>query len=114
MKKILGFQSRYNDTDPEDEWYGKRITVSPGARVASGQQEDHFSVEDKYHENSMGFHVREGGEVLPEDVWMDPERRKKIFDYCPELMMIMPMKLKKERCPGDNGKGEILKEKKEE
>ncbi|KAF5879306.1 uncharacterized protein Bfra_006514 [Botrytis fragariae] len=113
VKRILGFQSRINDTAPEDEWYGKRITVLPGARVASGEKEDHFSVEDRYHERPMGFHVRDGGKVLPEDVWRDPDQRKKIFEYCPELAMIMPMKLERQRCPGDNRKGELVKDKKD-
>ncbi|RAL67453.1 hypothetical protein DID88_008208 [Monilinia fructigena] len=110
VKKILGFQSRYNDTAPEDEWYGKRITLLPGARVASGEKEDHFSVEDRYHDKPMGFHVRDGGEVLPDNVWKDPTQRRKIFDYCPELAMIMPMKLERERCAGDNKMGEITSE----
>ncbi|KAJ5033471.1 uncharacterized protein L3040_008586 [Drepanopeziza brunnea f. sp. 'multigermtubi'] len=108
IKKILGFQSRYNDTEPEDEWFGKRITVLPGAKVASGDQEDHFSVEDIWHEKPMGFHVREGGNNLPEDVWKSYERRKSNFKYCPELVMIMPMKLERERCAGDNKEGAIV------
>lgn len=110
MRKILDFQSRINETAPEDEWYGKRITLLPGARVASGEREDHFSVEDRYHDNPMGYHVRNGGETLPDDVWKDPAKRKKIFEYCPELVMIMPMKLERERCPGDNKMGQIQKE----
>jgi hypothetical protein len=108
VRQILGFQSRYNDTEPEDEWFGKRITLLPGAKVASGAQEDHFSVEDVYHEKPMGYHVREGGENLADDVWKDPNRRKANFAYCPELSMIMPMKLERERCPGDNLEGEII------
>ncbi|KAI9646542.1 hypothetical protein NHQ30_004535 [Ciborinia camelliae] len=110
VKKILAFQSRINDTTPEDEWYGKRVVLLPGARVASGDKEDHFSVEDRYHDKPMGFHVRGGGETLADEVWKDPVQRKKIFNYCPELVMIMPMKLERERCQGDNRMGEIKKE----
>lgn len=106
MRKILGFQARYNDTEPEDEWFGKRITVLPGAKVANAAEEDHFSVEDVWHERPMGYHVRAGN--LAEDVWKDPARRKQIFEYCPELSMIMDMKLERERCEGDNKEGEIL------
>ncbi len=116
VRQILNFQSRYNDTEPEDEWFGKRITVLPGARVASGAEEDHFSVESVWHEKPMGFHVKDGGERLAEDVWKDPARRKRNFEYCPELAMIMPMKLERERCAGDNKMGEIIEteEEKEE
>ena len=110
VRKILGFQSRYNDTEPEDEWFGKRITVLPGAKVANGAQEEHFSVEAVWHERPMGYHVRDGGENLADDVWKDPAKRKKSFEYCPELAMIMPMKLERERCEGDNKEGEIIDE----
>lgn len=107
MKRILNFQSRYNDTEPEDEWFGKRITLLPGARVAAGDERQHFSVEEVYSEKPMGYHVRDGGENLADDVWKDPKKRKANFDYCPELAMIMPMKLERERCAGDNKEGEI-------
>ena len=108
VRQILGFQSRYNDTDPEDEWFGKRISVLPGANVASSEMEHHFAVEGVWRERPMGYHVREGGDDLADGVWKSREHRKKIFNYCPELSMIMPMKLEKERCDGDNGAGEII------
>lgn len=107
VRRILGFQSRYNNTDPEDEWFGKRITVLPGALVADAQEEQHFSVEDVWHESPMGYHARNGGQDLADDVWKSEQKRKKIFQYCPEISMIMPMKLTRERCPGDNHEGEI-------
>lgn len=107
VRQILNFQSRFNDSEPEDEWFGKRITAMPGAKVASGEEEDHFSVESVWHENPMGFHVTDGGEGLAEDVWKDPTRRKGNFEYCPELAMIMPMKLVRERCDGDDLQGTI-------
>lgn len=97
VKQVLNFQSRYNNTEPEDEWFGKRIIVLPKALVASAVQQEHFSVEDVWHEKPMGYHVPEGGTRLHEDVWKDQHKRQKIFEYCPELSMIMPMKLEAER-----------------
>jgi hypothetical protein len=108
VKRVLKFQKRYNDTEPEDEWFGKRLTLMPGAKVATGAQEDHFAVEDIYHEKPMGYHARDGSEHLADDVWKDPIKRKKNFEYCPELAIIMPMKLERERCDGDNKQGEII------
>ena len=108
VRKILAFQSRYNDTRPEDEWFGRRIMVLPGAVVASSAMEDRFSVEDTWHEKPMGYHVKDGGMELPDAVWKSREQRKRIFDYCPEISMIMPMKLERERCEGDNGEGDIF------
>ncbi|KAH8653402.1 hypothetical protein BX600DRAFT_77638 [Xylariales sp. PMI_506] len=116
IKRVLKFQERYNDTVPEDEWFGGRLWVLPGARVASGT-EGQLAVEDVYIQNPMGFHVRQGGASMSEDVWLDRDRRKEIFTYCPELSLIMDMKLEVERCPGDDGQGNIPppeEEKKEE
>ncbi|RYP49181.1 hypothetical protein DL768_005059 [Monosporascus sp. mg162] len=105
-KRVLRFQSRYNDTQPEDEWFGHRVVVLPGAKVASSEN-NQLSVEDIYMPNPMGFHVRDGGSQLAEGIWNDPDRRKEIFDYCPELSLIMDMKLEVERCPGDTRTGII-------
>jgi len=108
IKQVLEFQTRYNDTEPEDEWFGKRVVTLPGAKVANGEQEQRFSVEDIWHPKPLGFHVRDGGTNLADAVWKDPTRRKANFEYCPELVMIMPMKLERERCEGDNKEGEIV------
>jgi hypothetical protein len=108
VKQILSFQSRFNDTYPEDEWFGARVSVLPGAKVANGDEEAHFSVEDIWHETPMGYHVRDGGTYLADAVWKSRIQRQKIFGYCPELSMIMPMKLERERCPNDNGEGLIV------
>jgi hypothetical protein len=106
IKRVLGFQARYNDTEPEDEWFGKRIYILPGAKVASGT-EGALAVEDVYMDNAMGYHVRDGGNQLSDEVWKDHDQRKKIFSYCPELSMIMDMKLERERCHGDDKQGTI-------
>lgn len=106
VRKILTFQNRVNDTLPEDQWYGRRLTHMPGARVAKGDMESHFSVEQAYYPRPLGFHILD---KLPEEIWRAKERRKEIFDYCPELSMVLDMKLEVERCEGDNGEGEIIK-----
>lgn len=81
-------------------------------KVAKGEDRAHFTVEDIWHEKPMGYHVREGGRNLPERVWKEKDQRKEIFQYCPEVTMIMTMKLERERCEGDRGNGTI-EEKKE-
>lgn len=106
IRRVLSFQQRYNDTDNEDEWFGKRLWVLPGAKVAAGT-EGVLAVEDVYLEEPMGYHIRDGGRSLHDDVWKDHAQRKKIFDYCPELSLIMDMKLERERCDGDDKEGEI-------
>ncbi|KAK3692552.1 hypothetical protein B0T22DRAFT_17003 [Podospora appendiculata] len=98
IRRVLSFQARYNDSEPEDEWFGKRVFILPGAKVAAGVDQA-LAVEDVYFDNAMGYHVRNGGRELAESVWADREQRRKIFGYCPELSLIMDMKLEKERCP---------------
>jgi len=97
---VLGFQARYNDSEPEDEWFSKRVYLLPDANLPSSRDQA-LSVEDVYFENAMGYHVRDGGvgTKLSYRVWNDASIRKKIFNYCPELSMIMAMKLERERCP---------------
>lgn len=105
IKRILSFQARFNDSEPEDEWFGKRLWVLPNAKVACAL-DDAIAVEDVYMERPMGYHIREGGTKLNEDVWGDAASRKEIFEYCPELSMIMDMKLERQRCPDDDGNGD--------
>lgn len=101
IKRILGFQTRFNDSEPEDEWFGKRLWVLPGAKVAS-KVEGAIAVEGVYMERPMGYHVRN----LDEEIGGDAARRREILEYCPELSMIMDMKLERERCPDDGGNGD--------
>ena len=110
IRRVLSFQERYNDTRPEDEWFGTRLWVLPGAKVAAGE-DGQLAVEDTYIPNAMGFHLRDGGRGIPEQVWGDPAQRGAIFDYCPELSLIFDMKLQRERCPGDRLDGTFEEEK---
>lgn len=104
IRKILSFQARYNDSNPEDEWFGERLYITPGLKVASGL-EGALAVENVYMDKPMGFHVQEMGENLPAEVWDSYEQRKKILEYCPELYTVLNAKLDRERCPNDNRDG---------
>lgn len=105
IRRVLSFQERYNNSEPEDEWFVKRLSVTPGEKVASEFQ-GALAVENVLMDKPMGYHVRGGGgSNLNHDVWKNPEVRKRIFEYCPELSMIMDMKLERERCPDDDRQG---------
>ncbi|KAK0623416.1 hypothetical protein B0T14DRAFT_536308 [Immersiella caudata] len=98
IRRVLSFQARYNDSEPEDEWFSKRIYLLPDVKVALPTDQP-LSVEDVYFPDAMGYHVRDGGRTpLNYQVWGEPGQRGAIFDYCPELTMIMEMKLERERC----------------
>lgn len=104
---MLEFQTRDADSGPEDEWFGKRIMAMPDYKVASGLDAQHFSVEEVYHEAPMGYHLRNSEGHLPTGVWKNSDQRARIIKYCPEISIILPMKLERERCEGDNREGGI-------
>ncbi|KAK4083972.1 hypothetical protein Purlil1_10605 [Purpureocillium lilacinum] len=106
IRRVLAFQERHNNSEPEDEWFGKRLSLMPGERVAH-QFQGAIAVENILLEKPMGYTVRggHGGGYLDHDVWKDADLRNRIFGYCPELSIIMDMKLERERCPDDNGRG---------
>lgn len=79
----------------------------PDLKVASALDSQHFSVEEVYHEKPMGYHLRNGEDHLPTGVWKNKAQRSSILKYCPELGIILPMKLERERCEGDNREGVI-------
>lgn len=70
----------------------------PDIRLPKPEVEKTFTVEGTWDERPMGFHVPSSSDTLLRDPWEEPERRKKIFDYCPEIKMILKMKLERERC----------------
>jgi hypothetical protein len=44
----------------------------------------------------MGYHVNPRG--MSADVWEPYAKRKMIYDYCPEIKIILDMKLEREQC----------------
>ncbi len=56
----------------------------------------------------MGYHLRNGQGHLPEGVWKNKDQRARILRYCPDLAIILPMKLERERCEGDDREGSIV------
>ncbi|KAL8992803.1 MAG: hypothetical protein Q9169_006828 [Polycauliona sp. 2 TL-2023] len=98
IQQVLGFQSRQDDLEPEDKWLVDRIKVLPDIKLPKWEAEKQFSMEGVWDEKPMGIHVPSGDDVLLRDVWDDPVRRKQLLEYCPEIKMMMAMKLERERC----------------
>lgn len=105
---MLSFQSRQDQNDAEDRWFVNRLGLLPGAKMANASLEAQFSVEGIWHESPMGYHVGGSGDALPDEVWNDIERRKRIYDYCPEIKLVLKMKLERERCEEKNEDRERL------
>ncbi|KAI9851002.1 MAG: hypothetical protein M1838_004694 [Thelocarpon superellum] len=92
VMEVLRFQTRYvEDIDPEDEWLAARIGNLPNAKMASPNDERRFCVEDQWYEQPMGYHLGRVLEASGDPIWNDPQRRRAIFDYCPEVKMVLPM-----------------------
>ena len=97
MLEVLHFQKPYRGELHEDQWMAARVGLLPGANMASPELEREFAVESLWYERPMGYHLNPAG--LRGEVWDDIHRRKHIFSYCPEIKIIMDMRLERERCP---------------
>ena len=102
LRQVLFFQDRQDDGDPEDRWFVGRIGTLPDAKIPSTDVEARFCVQDVYHENPLGYHISSGGTNPHPAVWGTLEQRKLIFNWCPEVKMILDMKFERERCTEDD------------
>ena len=99
IKEVLRFQSREDAGDPEDKWFVGRIGTLPNATMPPPDIEKKFTVQGVWHERPMGYHIGPNGQYLRSgDVWAQEDKRKKIYEYCPEVKMILDMKFERERC----------------
>ena len=76
-----------------------RVGLVPGANMAPPTVEREFAVEDIWTERPMGYHINPT--VSPgnsQDVWDDPAKRRMIYEYCPEIKIILDMRLDREQC----------------
>ncbi|KAF4469948.1 hypothetical protein FALBO_3150 [Fusarium albosuccineum] len=98
LRRALSSQNRFNGTKLEDE------RLSNLARVLSDETPPRpWDLADvssyKGLAKPMGYHVPDDGDQLNSRLWRNAETRKSILEYCPELHMILDMKLERERCP---------------
>lgn len=80
----------------EDLWLIQRIGILPGARMANGTTESRFSVEHVWADEPMGYHLGWSGTHLSAKVWNDREQRERIWNWCPEIKLILNMRLERE------------------
>jgi len=104
VKQVLSFQSRQDEGEPEDHWLVGRIATLPDANMPSPEVQKGFSVQAVWHERPLGYHISAHGTNRHHEIWDSDERRKKIYEYCPEIKMILDMKLEKERCTTEETK----------
>jgi Protein of unknown function (DUF5672) len=98
--EVLQFQTRLDNTFSEDQWMASRVGLVPGANMAPPAVEKEFAVEDIWIERPMGYHINPTvGPGNSHDVWDDPAKRRMIYEYCPEIKIILDMRLDRELCP---------------
>lgn len=99
VRRILSFQERANDTATDGDFFRDRMKPLPGSHLPNDDESAQFVVEHRYQDKSLAFHIGDISEH-PE-VWNNTGNRQKIYNYCPEVRMIMsPMKLMREKCDG--------------
>jgi Protein of unknown function (DUF5672) len=87
----------------EDRWLCDRLqdrndTVITGfggdnehlINMPSPTIEKKFSVESIWEDRPLGYHLRGSGRLLPIPIWGNETLRKAIFDYCPEVKLVLP------------------------
>lgn len=91
--ELLEKEKRAVGSEMEDRWLCDRLQVHPGANMPGPEIERHFSVESVWTERPFGYHLRSSGKALDPAIWRNEARRKAIFDYCPEVKIILDMNL---------------------
>ncbi|KAI4201609.1 MAG: hypothetical protein LQ350_003088 [Teloschistes chrysophthalmus] len=88
---VLRNQIRIPNSEPEDVWLSDRLGHLTGAKLANGTVSNEFSVENTYTDRPMGYHLGHSGRGNPAAYLGTPEKREKIWDYCPEIKMLTDM-----------------------
>ncbi|KAL5320436.1 hypothetical protein ACEPPN_011240 [Leptodophora sp. 'Broadleaf-Isolate-01'] len=97
---VLGNKTRKNgDGALEDLWMVQRLheldgNVMPGANISKT-----FSVESVWDDRPLGYHIGWLG-VHHEQIWDDQSQVDHIMEYCPEVKMILGMKLDNDKPAG--------------
>ena len=76
----------------EDLWLARSINGLPGARMPNANISKTFSVESVWDEKPLGYHIGWLG-VHHEQIWDDEAQVEHVLEYCPEVKMILGMRL---------------------
>lgn len=83
----------------EDLWLAKRLHDLPGSNMPNASVSKHFSVESVWDERPLGYHIGYLG-VHHEQIWDVPAQVEHVFEYCPEVSLIMKMEMKGDKPEG--------------
>lgn len=92
VRSLLTKTTRAPGTELEDLWFVKGFEAhhmlehfAPRAVAAS------FSAEMVYSWHPLGYHVGGSGSLLWGGVWGTPSLRQELYDWCPEVKMLVDM-----------------------
>ncbi|RDW61286.1 hypothetical protein BP5796_11178 [Coleophoma crateriformis] len=94
--RVLEAEKRVPESEWEDLWLCNRLGMLPEANMPPPSVERHFSVEAIWTEKPFGYHLRGSGALLAGEIWDKPELRKQIYNYCPEIKIVLSMELEGE------------------
>ncbi|KAH8816960.1 hypothetical protein F5884DRAFT_241150 [Xylogone sp. PMI_703] len=80
----------------EDLWLTNRMKDLDGAKMPNATISKHFSVESVWDESPMGYHIGWLGVHHPQ-IWDNEDQVNHILKYCPEVKMILGMKLEMDK-----------------
>ncbi len=102
----------------KNDWLSWRVNRLPGANVAEADVEARFIVRDEWQDRPLGYQMGKQNEepsragmyeeengFVPE-LWANPTRRRIIYEYCPEIKMILPMEWEESTWVGKGPNGE--------
>lgn len=93
---VLQRHQRAANDLPEDRWFSDHLGTMEGTNMPPPAVTRAFSVESLWAERPLGYHLRSSGtwEHLDQGIWGDAERRQAIFDYCPEVKLILDLEFR--------------------
>lgn len=89
----------HNDGALEDLWLVSKMHELPGWKMADAAVSKHFSVESVWDDRPLGYHIGWLG-VHHEQIWDQEWQLQHIFEYCPEVKLILGMKLDNDKPQG--------------
>lgn len=98
--QVLDKQQRpKGDGALEDLWLARGINGLPGARMPGANVSKTFSVESVWDDTPLGYHIGWMG-VHHEQIWDDEKQVQHVLQYCPEVKMILGMRLDGDKPEG--------------
>ena len=102
MRWVTSIDERIPGTEPEDVWMVHKFHQYGIGNLAPHDVELEFSAETAWYAHPMGYHTGGGGEWLNFHLWGTPQKRNDIYDWCPEVKMVLNMDVT-EFLPGHCG-----------